>query len=446
MYDRVFRVPTDEVHLYGFNGDDIFEIDENVRSRVRIRMIGGKGDDTYDLNGRVRNFVYDVSYDTNRVVNRRNTALRISDDPLNNYYSITGFQYNTLKLPAVNIAFNAEDKLMLGLGFTRKVFGFKKEPYSSFQRLSTLYAVSRKAFNVRYFGEFNETLGKNDIVIDAQITQPVLNNFFGLGNETGFEKDREYYRVRYNYVSFDALLRRRKNDLLHLSIGPSYYLYWNHLDDNTGKILGAPSLVGLDSLNVYTTKRYFGAKAGMFIDYLDNKFLPTRGITWNTEFTYHGALTKSAHPLARFVSDMTVYGALQAPAKIVGVLKVGGGHIFSDNFEYFQALNLGQNNFLRGFRKNRFSGKSLLYGSLEMRVKVFRSKSYIFPGDIGIIGFAETGRVWMPGETSNTWHPSYGTGIYYTPFNLTIISGTVAFSKEGNLFNFSLGTRFNLTF
>jgi hypothetical protein len=447
MYDRVFGPrETDEVHLYGFNGNDVFDIDENVRSRVRIRIIGGKGNDTFNLKGEVSSFVYDVSYDSNYVVNRNRSKIRINDDPQNNSYKISGFQYNVTRLPTFNVAYNAEDKFMAGIGFTRKVYGFRKEPYSSYQKLTTLYAMSRHAYKINYTGEFNQVLGNTDIVFNAQLTEPVLNNFFGLGNGTTSDKDREFYRVRYNYFSADVLFRKRKNEILHLGIGPAYFLYWNHPEDNAGKILAKPSLIGLDSIEVYSSKRYLGGRANIFVDFVDNSFLPTRGIIWNTDFICYGALTKSATPLTRLTSDMTVYGSIQAPAKVVGVLKLGGGHIFSDKFEYFQALNLGQNNFLRGFRKNRFSGKSLAYGSLEMRIKLFRSKSYIIPGDVGIVGFAETGRVWMPGEDSKTWHSSYGTGLYYTPFNLVIVSATVAFSKEERLFNFSLGTKFNLTF
>ena len=119
---------------------------------------------------------------------------------------------------------------------------------------------------------------------------------------------------------------------------------------------------------------------------------------------------------------------------------------FNKNFEYFQALNLGANNFLRGFRKNRFSGSSLAYGSLELRLRLFRSKWYVLPGDFGIVGFNDVGRVWLNGDESKRWHYTYGGGIYYVPFNMVIVSGTMGFSKEENLFNFSIGTKINLTF
>ena len=69
-------------------------------------------------------------------------------------------------------------------------------------------------------------------------------------------------------------------------------------------------------------------------------------------------------------NDMTVYASLSEARKLMGILRVGGGHIFSKNFEYFQALNLGANNYLRGLRKDRFSGSGLFYSSFELRVKI----------------------------------------------------------------------------
>jgi hemolysin activation/secretion protein len=130
----------------------------------------------------------------------------------------------------------------------------------------------------------------------------------------------------------------------------------------------------------------------------------------------------------------------------VGIFRVGGGHIFSKNFEYFQALTLGANNYVRGFRKDRFSGSSMFYSSFEGRVKLFKSESYILPGDVGIIGFYDIGRVWTRDLKSKNWHSSYGGGFYYSPFNIVIVSATVGISDEDKLLNFSLGTKFRLTF
>ena len=125
---------------------------------------------------------------------------------------------------------------------------------------------------------------------------------------------------------------------------------------------------------------------------------------------------------------------------------MGGGHIFSDHYEYFQALTLGDDNYLRGFLKNRFAGSSDAYADVELRVKLCDVKSYVMPGALGIVGFNDVGRVWVKGENSNIWHDGYGTGLYYTPFNMMIVSTTIAFSDESTLFNFTIGAKINLIF
>ena len=37
---------------------------------------------------------------------------------------------------------------------------------------------------------------------------------------------------------------------------------------------------------------------------------------------------------------MTVYSSLSDPTRLVAVLRFGYGHIFNENYEYFQALDL----------------------------------------------------------------------------------------------------------
>ena len=81
-----------------------------------------------------------------------------------------------------------------------------------------------------------------------------------------------------------------------------------------------------------------------------------------------------------------------------------------------------------------------------MRVKLFKSQSYLLPGDVGVMGFYDIGRVWQTGEDSKKWHPSYGGGFYFIPYGVAMISFTVGFSPEDKLYNFSLGTKFKLVF
>jgi hypothetical protein len=277
---------------------------------------------------------------------------------------------------------------------------------------------------------------------------PTLNNFFGLGNESIFDKNKpiEFYRVRYKFIETDVLMRYRYNNVFHFSIGPSYYRYWSRYKDNDKRILGNPAVIGSDSASIYGTRQYLGGKARIDISYVNNEIFPTRGITWFTEFSSMYEFNGYKQTLTKFTSDMTIYASLNDHARLGGVLRFGGGHIFNKQYEYFQALSIGGSDYLRGYRKNRFSGSSTAYANAELRVKLFKSQSYIVPGDVGVLGFYDIGRVWSKGEGSQKWHNGYGGGFYYVPYNLIMVSVTAGFSPEDKLFNFSLGTKFRLVF
>ncbi|MEO6540426.1 MAG: BamA/TamA family outer membrane protein, partial [Ferruginibacter sp.] len=449
MYNRVFdQKVTNEIRLYGLNGSDKFEIDDDVTSKIKFRIIGGKGNDTFNLRGNVKNIVYDLTTEKNVSLNLRKTRKEFSSDPAVNDYKTTGFEYTRIRFPQINLGFNVEDRLLVGLGFSRRTYSFRKDPYSTDQKLVTLYAPIQGAFQVKYVGVFNKIIFKNDLIVRVDFVNPTLNNFFGFDNESVYDKSKplKYYRVRYKYIETDLLVRQRLTNTFHFSIGPSYYHYWSSYKDNDKRILGDPAVFGTDSAGIYKPKQYLGGKAKLDISYTNNEVFPTRGITWFTEFSSMLGLNKNARPLTKFTSDMTIYASLSDHATLSAVLKFGGGHIFSKHYEYFQALSMGAGDVLRGYKKNRFSGRSSAYTSAELRVRLFKSQSYLVPGDVGVMGFYDIGRVWQKGEGSRKWHGAYGGGLYYIPYGLVMISATVAFSPEDKLYNFSLGTKFKLTF
>jgi hypothetical protein len=459
MYDRTFdHKVTKEIRLYGLNDDDLFYIDKNASSRIKVRVIGGRGNDTFDIRGNVRNYLYDLKpikkgdVQGNYIKNRSHSRNMFSTEPTVNYYNILGFKYNINNFPRITIASNNDDGLLAGAGFARKTFGFRNEPFVSNQRFDALWAINRGARQYKYSGVFNHAISNTDIVLSSELMTPGVNNFFGLGNRTKLDSTISYYRIRYSHSETQLLFQKRIYETVKIMAGPVAYFYWNHFEDNKGKILGGPFLTGKDSLNIYSNKSYAGGKLVININNLNNELFPTRGVQWNTEFSSMVSLSKSSNnskssnSITKFQSDMAVYASLNDPTKLIAVIKLGGGHIFNRNFEYFQALTLGSNNYLRGLRKNRYAGGSTMYAGVELRLKLLNVTSYLLPGSLGLIGFTETGRVWIKTESSRLWHYSYGGGIYYIPFNLFIISGTIGYSKDEHIFNFSLGSKINLNF
>ena len=449
-YSRVFsEEETKEIRFYGLNGSDVFRIGEDVSTRIKFRIVGGKGEDIFDISGNAKNIVYDDASEDNEIIGRRRTTNLISHRKDVNSYEFRENTYNSSRIPTINVGFNIEDQFMAGLGVSFTKQGFRKAPFASQHQVSSLVSFVNQAYQVKYSGEVIDIYRHYDLVMNAALVNPHLNNFFGLGNETIKDplKPLSYYRVRFSSLSGDVAARKRFiYNKMSISIGPSFYYYWNNLDENSGRILSYPADVGLDSTNVYTSKFYVGGHLAFRFSTMQNDLLPVKGITWSTGLISLASVTSTGLPVTRLSSDLSLYAPLSSNRRFTFVLHTGGGHIFSDNFEYFQALTLGANNFLRGYRKNRFSGSTMAYASTELRMRLFKLQSRILPGDFGLVGFNDLGRVWIKPEHSGKWHSSQGGGIYFTPFNLVMLSALVARSEEETLFNLSIGTRLNVTF
>lgn len=439
---------TKEVRLYGLNGSDYFYEGKDVAKGIRFRYIGGKGQDTFDINGKAPSYVYDISYEENPMLNSRHVHRRFSSNPLKNEFSLPDFEYDINRFPMINLGYNADDGVLAGVGFYRRTYGFRKEPFETEHRLSTLFAFAARAFQIKYEGTFVGYRPGYSLKVATALYDPQLSNFFGLGNETVRDPDKSmaYYRARYKMFEGSVQAQRTWFGKAVVGLGPMYQYYWYKDKPNVGKVLSEADQFGLDPARVHQSKLHVGGRLTLNVNNINNELFPTRGIDWQTSFMALGGVSKGSKPLTRFQSDMNIYASLSDPAKLIAVLRFGGGKIFSKDFEYYQALGLGANNYLRGFRKNRFAGDGLAYGSLELRAKLTEFRNKIIPGSFGLVAFDDIGRVWMKGESSKKWHNTWGGGVYYIPYNLFIVSLTAARSTEEVLFNLTLGTKLNLTF
>ena len=85
---------------------------------------------------------------------------------------------------------------------------------------------------------------------------------------------------------------------------------------------------------------------------------------------------------------------------------------------------------------------SSVYNNLELRLKLADFVNYILPGQLGIFGFYDIGRVWDKNEYSNKWHNGTGVGIYFAPAQMAVIQVVAGHSVEGWYPYLSLGFRF----
>jgi len=453
MYDRIFDpAVTKEIRLFGLHDEDVFEVEKSASSKIKLRIIGGRGIDTFDIKGNVEALLYDLKSAGGDyyLKDSSHAKKRFSNDPPVNDRSLLGFNYNTSKFPQFHFNYNSDDGTMIGAGFSRRTHGFRNLPYATDQKLSVVYAIDRGALRLQYRGEFNQITRNLDLVLKADFSSPTQQNFFGYGNNSQINSSfsRRYYQTLYQYFDAELLLRRRYFDKLYLMLGPYFYHYNASYQRNINNVLGKPQQIRLDSAAVYSKKSYAGFKITALLDNRNKEFFPTRGIHWKNEVVATTKLSGGEGKYVAFTSDISLYASLREPAKLVAVLKFGGGRIFSKNYEYFQAMSIGASNDLPGFRRNRYAGKSSMYGGLELRMQLFNVNSYILPGPFGLAAFYNAGRVWQPNDVTGAkkWHGAYGVGFYYLPFNLFAISAYAGFSENEKMFNFTLGTKINLTF
>jgi hemolysin activation/secretion protein len=110
--------------------------------------------------------------------------------------------------------------------------------------------------------------------------------------------------------------------------------------------------------------------------------------------------------------------------------------------QFYQYPDLGNNTNLRGYRNNRFRGKSLFYHNIDLRMHLFDWDNNVAPMGIGLVGGYDYGRVWLEEESSKRWHRSQTIGIWFNVLDVIILQPHYSFTEERDLFSFKLGFNF----
>ncbi|MFA0962148.1 BamA/TamA family outer membrane protein [Roseivirga sp. BDSF3-8] len=434
LYDRTFFTDeTDEIRLFGLEGEDRFDIKGDAKDGILIRVIGGADTDTVIVDSNVRGWVRKTKvYDTNEdnyIVKNSDTKDRTSDRLDVNAYDRKAFRYDQL-IPLVSIEYNPDDGIFLGGGAMYTKHGFRREPYASRNKFTTNYALNTGSFNIRYKGEFNQTVASLDLVARANIRAPrFVNNFFGLGNEAVNEEDANginYYRVRYEWWDIGVELRKRFG-FSEISAGPMYEGI--ELENTGGRFIA--EMAENDELepSLFSNRNYGGISGHYELDLRDDEIIPKRGIYFNIEGRAMTGINDLSNDYGVLQGDLRFYNTFRKPFPFTFATRFGGGVTLGD-FPFFQAQKLGGTENLRGYRMTRFYGGSMAYNNTEVRIHLLNFQTYLFPGQLGILAFHDVGRVWFDGESSDKWHTGYGGGIFVSPIGQVVISAMIGASEE----------------
>ena len=436
---------TKEIRLFLGNGKDSVVIN-NESSPVKLRIIGGRDAKSYEVTAtRKKIKLYDQKNGSVFTGKAGRFKKHISNDSLHTAFEETNL-YNTI-VPAFAIGLNRDDGFILGAGFkyTRQE-GFRKRPYASIHQFVASHSFSTAAYRIKYNAEWTKLAGNADITLQALANAPNNTiNFFGRGNETVFNKTGDYityYRTRFSTFRVDPALRWKGHKGATLSVGPSLYYYKYDADNNIGRLISDPSLIGsYDSLLIDKNKLHLGVAMQFTRDKRNSKVIPQWGTYINVKLQAYKGIGENTRDFAQLIPELAIYKSINRQSTIVLANRIGGT-VGIGKTAFYQSAFLGGHENLLGYRQYRFAGQHSMYNNLELRVKLADVANYILPGQFGITGFWDIGRVWENNDKSGKWHNGTGAGIYFAPASLLSFNLIMGHSKEGWLPYFTMGFRF----
>jgi hemolysin activation/secretion protein len=98
---------------------------------------------------------------------------------------------------------------------------------------------------------------------------------------------------------------------------------------------------------------------------------------------------------------------------------------------------------LRGFRSHRFAGdQGAIWGSTELRLHLTNLFLFV-PGRQGVFGFYDVGRVYDSADQLDTWHTSFGGGLWMSFLTSgSLVTVGLGHSTEGNRLHAGVGFAF----
>jgi len=440
MYERVFNhSETREIRLYGFEGDDVFQLSGEVEKGIMVRIIGGGGDDIVNDQSHVfstnrKTTLYDTK--TGTVINSGGEVRdKTTDkDPLINDYDRKMFQYDVVA-PLIYPGYNPDDGIYIGAGVMIKKNGFRKKPFRSRHIIRADIAPRSQSYDFSYKGTFTEAVGKWDLGLNVNAFTPSYADFFyGYGNETKFnhelfDNDRRYYSARYvQYIFYPELRRQSKNEEHQLTIGGGYQSVnvrrdLNDLNPEQDRfIISYANALDYQLLDV---QRHYLALYGKYtLDLTNNEFMPKQGIKWNLFLIALEDIDGKDLPVnfRRLRADFSYYYTFGRFLRSTLALRVGGVTT-NGNFEFYHAAKIGGSNTFRGVRKFRFAGEHSFYQNTDLRIQLFNIRNPVLPITVGIVAFHDFGRVWYQDDpstesgASDQMHRAYGGGLWLSPLN-----------------------------
>lgn len=429
FYTRTFNPnETKEIRLFGIDGNDVYNIKSKTNG-IHIKIISAKDKDSIINNTDKKIPVYN---NENYVSDALLTKLHLSNDSIYHKFDYAWFNYDKSGI-APKIFYSYEDRIYVGLGYQHIHNAWRKEPFASKQLFDFHYSLSEKAASYTYSALFKNAIGKADISILANYDIIRWIRFWGLGNDTKFEPDDVgYFTARSEQWIFKPGIIRNFG-FNKITFSP--FIQGVRVRDDTDRFVGKNFI---NNNEVFKWQTFAGAELNYDVEILNDSVVPTKGFMFNADILGAQNLKESNRNFVKYSANAQIYVPLGN--KFSYVFRTGAATV-TGKPEFYQYISIGGAPNMRGFKRDRFWGKTVFWNTHDLRF-ISNVKTNFFNGKAGLIAFFDNGRVWMPGENLNTWHTDFGGGITVAPFNFALIDVTYGISKNEHAINVRLNKYF----
>ncbi len=427
---------TGEIWVYGLGDEDVFRVDGDGKKRIHIKIIGGNGNDRYEVENSKNIKVYDYKSQENTFTGKVPKMLSDNAD-LNTYY----FKKHRRDLSTFTplIGFDPDDGLGVGLQYNFQKNSLVRNPFTDDHHLGVTYFFQTRSAQIFYSGEFAHIFNNVNFGLEAGYSSSnFTDNFFGIGNDTpNFDDDlgTDFNRVRRERFFVMPSLVFRGYHGSEVRVGVGYESV--EVERTLGRFIETADV----SEDVFDGQSFIGGEFTYLYDNLAQSIVSKSGIGWGITLGYKSNIDNDrsfayALPYLRAATKVDKKGVLVLASKM-------RGHInFGNDFEFYQGATLGDGDGLRGFRQERFTGKRAFAHSTDLRLSLGRLRNGIIPISMGVYGGFDYGRVWIQDDTSSTWHTSPGGGMYFSLGGFSALNLAYFASDDGGRFTFGLSLPF----
>jgi hypothetical protein len=319
-----------------------------------------------------------------------------------------------------------------GVAFTR--YGFRHDPFAQRYRLRAGWATGastgRADFTAVWFRE-NSRAHANLV---ARASGIEVLRFHGFGNEIAAPEKSEFYRVNETELSLAPSYTFPMAPRTDFTLGPIIKYSDTDLDQDRFITLDQPYGSGtFGRLGMQGTLQYDGR---------NRPNAATRGAFVGVGGAFYPGILDVEEAFGEVHAVATTYlTAESAPMQPTLSFRVGGKRVWG-RFPYQEAAYIGDITTVRLGRENRYAGNSSLFASSELRLFLTHF-FFLAPGDFGVFGLGDVGRVYLDGEESDVWHAAAGGGIWASLLDrANTMSLALARSEERTGFYLTVGFGF----